>query len=1335
MAFSVTIGADAQSGTGFKVEISSPGVDSSLLDFTLPSAPTGSVLLIAIVRNGAVECSDATWTQVVDGVGASGIFVDVFVRAVDGTAGSTAGEVISFLSMTSQELTGSVEVVTNADATSLVYDVQHAAFTADSTPDTPSITAAQDFDTLLCLWSATTVVTLTAPSDFTSLDSYTSSSVATRSLLVAERSAIASGTVFPGSATSSAAATGRAFTIAISHIASPPGSTLTAMQAGNVSTKWVAAIEGYANLLTDGDSSAVLVAWDDTEYNATLGGLYVRLSPEQRISPWDPFANTGGSLTLQVVTDQFGVDTHLKSGGNATQAKASIDCDDTTISVNSAASFSSTGTIYVGTEAMTYTGKTSTTFTGLTRGKYSPFLTDASLNFAHPHAITEDDPTSVPIPPVVSSTPRTWIGKWVGLWRHLYDQGNNLLNIKSDALLAFAGRITEVRDNPATMTTDVECQHVLEYIRDAVLGDNPWKATIEDGITVPVGMTWRASDFSAGSLRTADPLVAVSGTPANNYEIEAKRYTLSTLKRAVNLWLDTALDDGGLFGTYSFDLTTAADGTHGRLNYRLSTTGFFTMELPYTFNRAMGSFGAAPTTFVNQDVTRQIGTANHTYHELSVGFALRSVGEAADIENQFGTFFDQSDSAPDGLLALIPSGATGSDGVGICLLNDKRAVIITKSGDSLVSCTEFDPATGQRLPNALDIPWDEPGDVQLRQIFVVRDTFKNILLRFLCSTGTAGFNSLDDDVYPATYGLGIPFDLLTEVEASLDRLNHADQEITVIINRPKKFIDIVGGALKLRFAFLRWKSGKLEFYSWATPTTGDVLEERNKASPEGNQDEQRSTSKLSNDWARNVIKIEFDRDFTVEGESAYKSHRTVINRTAIDDSGGKRQTETISEATSYATNFLGGSGSLDAVISDFVAAVPLFTQAVRTTVRTIAPTMFEGLSVGDCVLVSDNFARDPSTGARGVAARPGIIVAHGYEPGGFTPDSDKPADMHGQVEVMFLDLLNVAPYVPAANLSSYTGSTITCTERDYSTPGESVDATWMSAGRKIRIIERDPADPAAPLSWDRVVSSQSGDDIVLTVALSSPTYDAAKFYRVIWDDYPDALAAQQAYAYQADDADYLIADARAPYQYTINTTLKDPETVFDMSETTGADIELPPTSSYGDGVGLDVGHVQALNRLAANLYDYKTAASMPMLFRTAIQVLGDVTHEYQTVLVYPVFLGSDGLPNSIRRKLYVAPMWKSSTGSSVNCRISLTKQLPTGATPASITLPEPSASVSFTTTSTSLTTSTAQGISYGPLKDLLGVCYVVVELQVPTVAASTVVTLQGIATSYQGPRE
>ena len=68
------------------------------------------------------------------------------------------------------------------------------------------------------------------------------------------------------------------------------GTTLTSLQNdGTTSIVWVAAIEGYVNLLTStSDTDAVETAWSATDWATAHSGLEVRGDFEQAITPWDP---------------------------------------------------------------------------------------------------------------------------------------------------------------------------------------------------------------------------------------------------------------------------------------------------------------------------------------------------------------------------------------------------------------------------------------------------------------------------------------------------------------------------------------------------------------------------------------------------------------------------------------------------------------------------------------------------------------------------------------------------------------------------------------------------------------------------------------------------------------------------------------------------------------------------------------------------------------------------------------------------------------------------------------------------------------------------------------
>ncbi len=219
MPFDMTTGTAAQP-TNFNMVTGNTG--EALLDFVVPSAEAGSVLLISVVRNSPVFCSDNSWTKLREGIGANGLFLDVFVRLVDGTNGSNPGDVVSFLSLTMQELQGNLAVLTDVKLSSLIVNVAHQSFTDDTTPDAPSLFVENVTDTVLCIWSVAGTAALTPPVGFVEIDNYGSTVFTVRTLLVAARPANDVGEYIPGEATTATAVTGRAFSIAIRHFVTEP---------------------------------------------------------------------------------------------------------------------------------------------------------------------------------------------------------------------------------------------------------------------------------------------------------------------------------------------------------------------------------------------------------------------------------------------------------------------------------------------------------------------------------------------------------------------------------------------------------------------------------------------------------------------------------------------------------------------------------------------------------------------------------------------------------------------------------------------------------------------------------------------------------------------------------------------------------------------------------------------------------------------------------------------------------------------------------------------------------------------------------------------------------
>ncbi len=188
------------------------GASGVMLDFTLPSVAAGTMLLIAVVRNDTVYCNSEDWTKVVDGVGDGGVFVDVWTLVADGTEG---GDVVSFLSLSEQELQGSLVTLRYANPVDTLYASAHGVFLDDTAPPPPSVDIETADDIVLCLWSAEGDINIDVPSGFNAIDVYSSTVVTERTLCVGTRWIHTPGTTTLDSAAADPAATGRAFTFAL----------------------------------------------------------------------------------------------------------------------------------------------------------------------------------------------------------------------------------------------------------------------------------------------------------------------------------------------------------------------------------------------------------------------------------------------------------------------------------------------------------------------------------------------------------------------------------------------------------------------------------------------------------------------------------------------------------------------------------------------------------------------------------------------------------------------------------------------------------------------------------------------------------------------------------------------------------------------------------------------------------------------------------------------------------------------------------------------------------------------------------------------------------------
>jgi hypothetical protein len=1126
------------------------------------------------------------------------------------------------------------------------------------------------------------------------------------------------------------------------------GTTKTALQAGSTTYKLIALIEGYSHPLTDATEAQAQAVLTGTDWSAAtiIPGLTVRLQNDQRLDPWQPF-HGGGSVSLSIkdsITDTFGIDTHKKTAGDETYLNGSLDSNDTTITVLSTSSFATSGDVHIGTECIGYTGKTGTTFTTCTRGKYAPFATDGGTRFGRPHRV-RTDPNGVVIKPVVTEQPRTWLGRMVGVWAHRISGG--VLDVQAQAQLLFAGRIVELRDDPGTMSTIVQCEHILNQIADATLGRDQWQAKLIGGIDLRVGdvFSWSDSDDIDGTATIdADDLTVVASGAAGTTQVNAGVYSASQIRSILNKWLRAETLASNINGSYSFSLVSAgSEDARVRITWNIpqpaaSPTGCrWSFVLPRRLVRFFGMRGVSQGVTLRRNLVYDVGVTDaNAHHFLGSELPYRTLLDVSrvvdgpwEVEDEQGTFADQRATLP----APVAAAAVADHDFGLIIVDDKYVIRAAKTGTTLkylLTASKFAPfarPAGER--DEIVQLYSEPDGLPVRQIFAMEGTFATQFKQIVYSTGTAGYNHATLDALPFGLGLGIPGTLLGDAfEASIDVLPGALWPQVLIVDKPTQLAEMFTGDLVARWAFPRWKDQILQFATWPTPVTGaavTTLSEATKAAPEGQDDDHRTASILTDQWQRAVVKWQYGRDFTERGAESYSSDSIFEDPTAIDDAGGSGRPVTLKFPNLFGDASQVGP-SVAGLAAAFVNNLRMFTQGTWISTRSISPRFYEGYSVGDVVLVTDEFARDPDTGTRGTS-RPGVIVSHRYQLGGGVPGEG--SELSGAVDVMFLEQDRIAQYVPCAQVDDtqanggYNAGTkvLTCYAHRHSESGEAADASWFPAGSLVRVIEIDPVDPAAPATWDNGVVSQTGNTITLTLALTG--WDAALKYRVVSDSYGDASATQQtAYAYQADDADGLVADARLPYQYAFGIT--DTTTITENSASD--QLELPPDGSFGDGIGRDVGHEAALNRLCNGVIDRKSAHSSPVVQNTVMAGTG-VSGTYKLVAVRPIYLGGDVLTTSVTRSVSVSAWFRSSDGTSSTVRLTLARECPSDDTDLNdIDRGQFYDDESFTTSSTSWTAGTAANLS-AAVKNIDGMAYLLVEC---TVKAET----RGACKVQVGPR-
>lgn len=1102
------------------------------------------------------------------------------------------------------------------------------------------------------------------------------------------------------------------------------GTSSTALAAGSGQFGFALLIEGYPYVITDAaTTSAVVTAYAASSWSQALPGLKVVGSIKQSI---EPFKND-----LDVPTMTFHV---MDCDGNDTFAKAiwkskpsvqtRLDAvfnpatnGSGTVTVKDTTNFGASGTFYLGTRTVSYSSKTGTTFTVASAGAntYSPFTADGSNHYALPTKVAAGQNWDVAAPPRASDVPQTWHGKKVALYVHRILDG--VWDTVAQAHLEFAGSIAEIEDGEGI--TVLTCHDLRRQIEEAVLHSHQFTGYIKEGIYLRAGDRIRCREHPGGSATVASgEFTVVASGAVGTSQVNAGYYDYDAFLLELGEW---GAGGGSVAGDWAFYTKVTDQGVRTRIRAKFATTAARSISFESNSAHILEFMGFSEYEADDDDSDTDwlavksparykdvafINSQGPPYRAKVVqhGRAADGVRDLRSLTIEFdapadGDWFNHSNYLPVGV-----QGTTDGENWSYILIGEKQLAVAEYS--SATKLINAHPMVGygeiygvdERM-DSVGVTYDDPADsrITVRQVVYLVGKFSSLIPKLFASTGgTSGVNHATHDVLP--WGAGVPWSLLgTTFTTSCEDLETAEQTDTIAIrlDRPTRLKDVLLPEMALRFAFLVFQGGYYQFVSPETPSavTADyTLDETNKAVGPGEMVPM-SRSSWTKDYLHNVVKIAYER--TASGK--FSRHLAVRDTVSISIHG---ETEAI---TVEAVNSVSDRGSVSGSTVEALAAnlstrvFPMFGRPVKLITRSIAPTLYQ-MAPGDTVALSDGLVRDPTTGARGISGRAGVVLSTSHDYG------HEGGRLQGEATILLTDEDRTFTLSPAAEIdTTYTSGLYTngydstnkrlkLKDNSFSKSStDSIDASNFDSGDLVRIVELDPANPSSIDAWSRTLDGvdTSTGYLQMTATLSSPAYSGAtKKFVVIPQSYTSVQTSQKLHAFQADDADALIQDTIEPNSYGTRKV---------RTYTASASTALPALladESYGDGKPLTPFQLQYLVRMANNLVSYKTA---PYFGGVIGLNAGTATHittatSYRLVAMFPAYIGGAAMTGR-KRYLSIAPVMRSSSaGSAAYLKVVSSAHPPTGRSYDDFSYYGSTRSVEFSTTSGSVTLLTAQDL-------------------------------------------
>lgn len=1110
------------------------------------------------------------------------------------------------------------------------------------------------------------------------------------------------------------------------------GATRSAILADEgVRLGFVLCIEGYEYLLTDaGDTAKPLAAWTGTPWTQALPGLQIIGNIEQSFRPFDNDISPS-SLVFRILPDEddtFGRDVFQVTPQYSTRLDEVFDSGDGTITVRDTSRFpDDDGVVYMGTRRYSYSGRTATTFTVETAGEMAPFETDTggANEFPGHHGKAPHDTIQtwpVTQPPRVSSSPPTWNGRMVGLWVHRIVGGT--WDSKDDAELLFAGTIQGIQESG--LFTEIQCESLVGKVADTVLLEDQWTAQPKEGYKLKAGQWFRVGVVS-GDAETADSgkLTVVSGASGVD-EIEPGHYTAAELASAMTDWLNSDSVVGQSGSDFTLSWSARVGETTGGFRFRLTMTEGTLAQMGLWLwasdssllyflgfsDRSAGDDGSYTSTPVRYGGSWSVTGQEPPLRIMPLGFVggLISGTTEIEIEGAAGAFMDTTDFAPPGAAESV-SDDNGTTRWSFFVVGDRLLIWARLADDSssienIRTWTLAGIRTGLNDTSALGGVREGEAAPVIKQVAILSGSLGDIVTKLVASTDGNGTNHSTYDALP--FGAAIPWGLLgsgwVDSMADLEQACNSDA-ISLVIEKPTKLWDAIKCDLMLRGAFLVWRDGGLQVGRLQTPNASSAdwdLDEDNKAVQPG--EDARTITQHTTEWLTNAVKIEYDRDPIAD---EYRSVYIVRDPASIDTYGLARPL-TIKARNSYAAS-AGNGEAIEALAGFFASAVlPAFSRPLRRWRRSISHNLFLA-APGDTASVSDDFARNPTTGERGVSGRGTTVMSVSYS---FGISAGGSQTYNGTIDLLYTEEDRLFPMAPCAEHDSSKGTDgwdsgtrrLYIKEHAFSAATEASDLSHFEAGDAVLIYALD--DDAGTRSFADSLEAVGSDYFQFTTGFGdggNPAFAGAAFtYRVTYDEYANAESNQALHAYQAGD-DGLIDDS-------IEANLYGDDRIISFIEADAT--ELPDYCDpilYGDGRPVHPGLLESQARMANNLLRYRTAPNMPM---PRIQDAAAPTAGTRTILeVVPFYVGPMRPLGGRELALRLAPQFRVTASGSATLHVTSAGHPPHGDSYDDVTDAVRGAvqHVSWTTTSTTNVIPAAKDLRIVRSPDNPSLTYLIVE--------------------------